>query len=259
LEALCSQLASVHGISQEEVRGLLECTLSETLTHAMHQKFIVTFDGKQLHIYQGEGSQGNEGLMEFSPGKIRREVIRLFRYRLDTELKRRKALAEHEYLRLLRGRVLRGTIDRVLENGNLSVLVVVEEMFSCRELRGTCTVANQPVHERGNYRKGGIHFFFVSSVRLVPEGRLLRNEISLSRTTPRLTEALLIKKTGHNGIKCVRRIAGKISHVVSAERIPREAIVAIGTELGERIHVTWKSSESISTKEQVQSLTPTWV
>ena len=237
MAGLFKELAAEHGLDQEETRHLLESIISDTLSCATQQKFLAAFDGKRLQIYKGEGRSGYEGLVEIPPEKVRKEIVRLFRYRLDAELKRRKAFAEHEYLKTLRGKVLKGTIDRILENGCLSVLFYIEELFSCREWLGICPVANQPCRERGTYRKGQGLYFFISSVRLVQEGRLYRHVITLSRSTPQLTEALLIRQTGHNGVKCVRRIAGKISVVNSETRLPRESIIAVGKELRERIKV----------------------
>jgi len=121
-------------------------------------------------------------------------------------------------------------------------LFPVDELFNCREVAGTCPVSQQPQRERGTYRQGESRFFFVSSVRLVGWDKVLLVKIRLSRTTRRLPEALLTMETGMTGIRCIRRIAGKISLVTAQERLPREAILAVAAELGERVKVTWESS-----------------
>jgi hypothetical protein len=46
---------------------------------------------------------------------------------------------------------------------------------------------------------------------------------------------MLREMTGEQSIRCRRRIAGAFSEIETSERIPKEAIHAVGKELGERI------------------------
>lgn len=225
-----------------ETREILEETLSDALTEAFGRRVMVFLSGENMVIYRETGENGREGLERLSPRQIRKEVVRLCRYRIETELNRRKAIREYDFLKTLQGSVVRGVINRVMDDDSLSVLFPVEELFNCREITGTCPEAQQPPRERGTYRLGEARFFFVSSVRLVDWGKVLLLEIRLSRTSRRLPELLLKMETGMTGIRCIRRISGKTSLVESPERIPREAILAVASELGERIKVTWVSS-----------------
>jgi hypothetical protein len=242
LESLCREVAREHRLHSGEARALLERTLSEALTEAFGRRVIVSLSGDDLAIYRETGRNGPEGLELLSPRQIRKEVVRLCRYRVETELNRRKAFREYDFLKTLQGAVVRGVVDRVLDDGSLVVLFPVDELFNCREVAGTCPVAQQPPRERGSYRQGEARFFFVSSVRLVGRDKILRVEIRLSRTSRRLPEALLKMETGIACIRCTRRIAGRISLVESRERLPREAILAVTAELGERVKVSWVSS-----------------
>lgn len=228
-----------------ETREILEETLSDALTEAFGRRVFVSLAGENMVIYRETGENGREGLERLSPRKIRKEVVRLCRYRVETELNRRTAIREYDFLKTLQGSVVRGVVNRVLDDDSLSVLFPVDELFNCREVAGTCPVAQQPPRERETYRQGEARFFFVSSVRLVDWGKVLLLEIRLSRTSRRLPELLLKMETGITGIRCIRRIAGKISLVESPERLPREAILAVAAELGERIKVTWVSSAGL--------------
>ena len=242
MESLCREVARKYRLPAGDIRALLEQTLSEALTEAFGRRVIVSLSGEDLAIYRETGRNGPEGLDRLSPRQVRKEVVRLCRYRVETELNRRKVIEEHDFLKILQGAVVRGVVDRVMNDGSLVVLFPVDELFNCREVTGTCPVFQQPRRERGSFREGDIRFFFVSSVRLVGRDHVLRVAIRLSRTTRRLPEVLLKMETCMTGIRCIHRIAGKISLVVSRERLPREAILAVAAELGERVKVTWESS-----------------
>ncbi|MDD2337517.1 MAG: hypothetical protein PHD01_13175 [Geobacteraceae bacterium] len=242
LESLCREVAREHRLPAGETRAILEQTLSDALTEAFGRRVIVSLSGEDLAIYRETGRSGPEGLERLYPRQIRKEVVRLCRYRVETELNRRKAIREYDFLKPLQGSVVRGVVDWVMHDGSLAVLFPVDELFNCREVAGTCPVAQQPPRERGAYRQGESRFFFVSSVRLVGWDKELLVQIRLSRTTRRLPEALLTVETGMTGIRCTRRIAGKISQIESRKRLSREAILAVAAELGERVKVIWESS-----------------
>ena len=242
LESLYREVAREHRLPAEETRVSLGQTLSDALTEAFGRRVIMSLSGENMVIYRETGKNGQEGLERLYPRQIRKEVVRLCRYRVEMELNRRKAIREYDFLKPLQGSVIRGVVDWVMHDGSLAVLFPVDELFNCREVAGTCPVSQQPPRERGTYRQGETRFFFVPSVRLVGWDKVLLLEIRLSRTSRRLSEILLKMETGITGIRCTRRIAGSISLVTSRERLPREAILAVATELGERVKVTWESS-----------------
>ena len=256
LVTLCSELALKHRLSPEETLSIMATALSDALTTAFRRRVITCLDGDRLRIYKEEKS--GDGIREIDYQGLRKYDIRLFRRRFEKELMKKKALDEHEYLSTLQGTIVRGVIDRVMDDGSLFVLFFIEELFSSRELYALCPLHDLSQRERGALRRGEARFFFVSSVRLVQIHGIFRHEIRVTRTTPRLTEALLIKLSGHKGIRCVRRIAGKMSLVVSTTKIPREAVEAVGRELGERIVVRWHSSKSPKPQGKRSSRTPTW-
>jgi hypothetical protein len=258
LESLCREVAGKYRLPAEETKNLLERALSDSLTEAFGKRVIVSFCGDALSIYRETGRDDAEGLERLSPRQVRKEVVRLCRYRVETELVKRKTIAEYDYLKTLQGAAVRGVVDRVLDDDTLMVLVHVDELLNCREITGSCPVSQQPRRERGVYREGDIQFFFVSSVRLVGREQVLRVDVRLSRTTRRLPEVLLRMETGITGIRCTRRIAGRISLVESRERLPREAILAVSTELGERVKVTWESSADPDRAREPSDRPRTW-
>ena len=255
LADLCSELAEKHRLSREETVSIVAAALSGSLTRALGRRVIICLDGDVLLIYKEEGDR--EGLKEIDYRSVRRDVVRLFRIRFGRELMKRKAVDDHAYLSTLQGTVMRGVVERVLDDGSLLVVIYIEEILTCRELYATCPLYAQSPHERGALGKGEARFFFVSSVTLVRRYEVLRNEVRLSRTTPKLTEALLARESGQVGIRCVRRIAWKISIAVSSTRLPREAVRAVSRELGERIVVRWRSAKNPSSRKK-KTRKPTW-
>lgn len=242
LESLCREVAENYRLRPEEARKLLERILSESLTEVLGKHVIVYFSGGSLSIYRETGGDGAKGLEPFSPRLLRKDVVRRCRYLVEAELQKRRAIFEHGYLLALRGSVVRGVIDRVRDDGALSVLFYVDELFNCREITATCPLSQQPPEERGAYTVGDPLFFFVSKVRLIGREMHFKVDVQLSRTSMRLPELLLKMKSEIKEIRCVRRVAGSMSVVVAGERLPREAITAVAAELGERIKVRWESS-----------------
>jgi len=91
------------------------------------------------------------------------------------------------------------------------------------------------------FHTGDARYFFVARVHLTGRERFFRGDVVLSRTSRHLPELLLKMKSGTLEISCPRRIAGRISFVVSRQRLPRETIKTVSRELGERVKVTWES------------------
>ncbi|NVN92341.1 MAG: hypothetical protein HXX11_17310 [Desulfuromonadales bacterium] len=227
-----------------ETRTLLERTLSATLSESFGKRVVVFFSGYDLLIFRERSKDGSADLEQLPTGRLSRKLLRLCRYRVGTELQKRKSLVELDYLKTLQGTIVRGTTDRVRDNGSLIVLIRMDELFRRREVSGICPLKLQPQRERGRYCIGDAWYFYVTRVSLIclaGRERLCRVDVILSRTSRLLPELLLKMKSGSGDISCPRRIAGKISFVSSKQRLPREAIQAVSKELGERVKVRWES------------------
>jgi hypothetical protein len=244
LESIYREIAREYRIPEKETRTLLERTLSASLSESFGKRVVVLFSDNELSIYRERGKDSSADMEQLPASRLSRKLLRLCRYRIGTELQKRKSLVEYDYLKSLQGSLIRGTVDRVRDNGSLIVLFRVDELFNHREISGTCPLSQQPPRERGKYRAGDARYFFVAKVRLIclsGRERLFRVDVNLSRTSRHLPELLLKMKSGTLEISCPRRIAGRISFVVSRERLPREMVLAVSAELGERVKVTWES------------------
>jgi len=240
LENLCKSVADKYRLPAEITRKLLEISLSESLTEAFGRRVIALFTKCGLQIYRECGEE--EKLERLPLPLLGKELVQKCLFRVEIALQSRKALLDQGYLNTLRGSVLRGVIDKVLDDGSLSILFYLDELFNCREIAGTCPFSQQPPRERGHYRPGDPLFFFVSRVHLVGREDVVKVDVRLSRTSMRLPELLLRMKSGMGEIWCVKRIAGRLSILTARQRVPGEAISAVARELGERIRVRWGSS-----------------
>ena len=263
LESLSREIAREYRIPERETIALLEQTLSAVLSESFGKRIVAVFTGDDLTIYRERGMDGSAELEQLPVGRLSRKLVRLCRYRVGTELQKRKSLVEYDYLKSLQGTLVRGIVDRVRENGSLIVLFRLDELFNRREISGTCPLSQQPARERGRYRAGETRYFFVSKVRLVGlihqnvRERLFRVDVLLSRTSRHLPELLLKMKCGTLEISCPRRIAGRTSIIVSKERLPKEVIQEVSAELGERVKVTW-GPEKVYQAQRRASCPPTW-
>jgi len=258
LQLLCKDIAEKFRLPAGENRKLLESALSESLTEAFGKKVIVFLSGDSLSIYLATGRNGSVILKRLPPGLLRKDLVRRCRYCVERELERRKTIIEFGFLKSLRGTAVKGVVDRVRKDGSLSVLFYLDELFDYREIAGTCPVSQQPTEERGLYAPGDCHYFFVSKVLLVGREKALKIDVRLSRTSMRLPELLLKMKSGIGEIRCVKRIAGCISIVTAPKKLPREAILAVSAELGERVRVIWGSRAGSERKRMRAKQPPTW-
>jgi hypothetical protein len=214
------------------------------LSESFGKRVVVLFSDNELSIYRERGKDSSADMEQLPASRLSRKLLRLCRYRIGTELQKRKSQVEYDYLKSPQGTLVRGKVDRVRENGSLIVLFRVDELFNQREISGTCPLSQQPPRERREYHIGDSRYFFVAKVRLVclaGREKLFRVDIRLSRTSRLLPELLLKMKSEIVEISCPRRIAGRISFVISRERLPREIVLAVSAELGERVKVTWES------------------
>jgi len=242
LEHPCKKIAGEYRLPAGETKAFLERTLSSALSESFGKQTVVLFTGNSLSIYRERGKNNVSELEQLPISRLSRKLIRRCRHQAETELQKRKALAEYDYLKPLQGTLVRGIIERIWEDGSLIVLFNLDELFNRREIRGVCPLPLQPPGERGRYRREDVRYFFVAKIRLIRLAEwLFRVDARLSRTSRLLPELLLKMKSECADIKCIRRIAGKISFVVSKERLSREAIREVSAELGERVKVTWES------------------
>ncbi len=217
----------------------VEEAISRVLTRSFNLDILVNI-GDELEIFTvRDGLQSDRIRLDTLSRQLKRQI----RYQIEQELEKQQSLREQEYLRTIRGRCLLGEVRKVSRNGDLTLSLDVEDHFRSLILTGVCPARQVPPHERGRFHPGARKSFLITSVLPVLERDKAKVLIRLSRTSKALPESLLREKTEGLSIRCRRRIAGAFSEIETSQRIPKEAIQAVGKELGERIIVRVVASQ----------------
>lgn len=222
-------LLTKYDLPAPEAALAIEDAITGVLFKAFKMDIMVNI-GKELEIVA-------HGDRRIDPTNLSRQLKRQIRYQIERELEKRQSLWEQENLRSLRGHCILGEVKKISPNGNLIIALEVEDHFKSLILTGICPARQVPRHERACLRAGTKKTFFVMSVLPVLEKDKAKVLIRLSRTSKSLPESLLREMTGERSIRCLRRIAGAFSEIETSQRIPKEAILTVGKELGERIIV----------------------
>jgi hypothetical protein len=167
--------------------------------------------------------------------KLRRHLL----HQIELELQKRRTLIEAERLKELRGTVAPGEITRIAADGALVVTLEIADCYRRLILTSECPTRCQPLHERGRYLIGSVKQFYITSVvPVMVKRRSSKVRILLSRTSMELPRLLLQECSRISGIQCWKRIPGGYSDIVTPTRIPKDAINAVGKELGEHLNVS---------------------
>lgn len=240
------ELLAKYGLPEDDVALAIEEAISYVLSRAF-QMDVLARVGVGLEIVAlAKSGIGSQDLEPIDMANISRQLRRQIRYQIERELEKRQSLREWDLLRSMRGRPVAGEVRKVSQNGDVTITLEVEEHFRSLILTGTCSARQIPPKERGFFQIGTKRTFFVTSVLPVREKDKSKVLIRLSRTSRALPESLLRETTGEASIRCRRRIAGAFSEIETSRRIPKEAIQAVGKELGERIIVRVVATEKKS-------------
>jgi hypothetical protein len=213
----------------------IEEAISGILSRAFNKDIMVNV-GEELEVVALDDRR-------IDPATLSRQLKRQIRYQIERELEKRQSLREQDYLRSLRGRLILGDVRKISTNGDLTIVLEVEDRFRSLILTGICPARQVPPHERGCLHIGAKKLFLITSVLPVLEKDKAKVLIRLSRTSKTLPEILLRENTGELSIRCRRRIAGAFSEIETSQRIPKEVIQSVGNELGERIIVRVVASQ----------------
>lgn len=231
-------LLAKYDLSTPEAALAIEEAISGALSNAFNMDILVSVGDEMEVVALGD--------RQIDLASLSRQLKRQIRYQIERELEKHQSLREQEYLRTLRGRHILGEVRRIAPNGDLSVALEVEDHLRRFILTGTCYARQVPPHERSCLHIGARKTFLITSVLPVVEKDKAKVLIRLSRTSKSLAESLLREMTGEQSIRCQRRIAGAFSEIKTSQRIPKEAILAVGKELGERIIVRAVASKKES-------------
>jgi len=211
----------------------IERAISRALTNVFHAPFAVRMNQK-LEIWKVPPDGGVE---EFTQRKFSSQMRRYLLHEIEKELRAAQVVLESEKLLSLKGKVITGVVKRNEPNGNVLVELELVDLFERYILLGECPPRFQPPHERSRYLPGDVKEWYVTSVKPVARRNRAWVTVQLSRVTRHLPAILLASKSGVDRIKCISRLPGNESHLVAAQRIPKEVISAVKNELKEDVRV----------------------
>jgi hypothetical protein len=158
-------------------------------------------------------------------------------FEIENELRAAQVVLESDKLLSLKGKVVTGKVKRIDTKGNVLVEMELVDLFERYILIGECPPRFQPPHERRRYVPGETRKWYVTSIKPVAGRNNARVLVKLSRVARPLPAILLTGQSGIDRIACIRRFPGNESHIVADQRIPKEAIAAVKSELREDVRV----------------------
>lgn len=233
-ENLLRELLARYGdLPGQKALDAIERAIARALAKAFKIPFAVRLNSK-LVIWM---IPPNGPIEEFTERKLNKRLRRNIIFEIENELRVAQVLREYENLQSLQGKVVPGVIRKIRVVGNVLVEMELTDLFERYILMGVCPLRYQPPHERKSYFLGETRMWYVTSVCPVASHNHARVHVQLSRATIQLPAILLSTHSGIDKIKCIRRILGGESHIVTHQRIPRDAITAVIKELKENVRV----------------------
>lgn len=180
-------------------------------------------------------------------GPIKHTVKRLLVRELERILCNLSTADDLKKWKKITGQTVRGTIGRISSDGSLGVILGLAGLLGevTDEIVGICPKGLQPPRERNYYRSGETRWFYVNSVKAIKTpGGISAVRVELSRTATILPVSLLRREMPEKiKMSCTRRVVGKISYILAERQLPREAILKVGKELGERVKVKYPEKD----------------
>ena len=239
------ELAEIYGLPEETVKAELLESLSRSLTGIFGAEVEVLSSGSgALEIYRYQDSAGDLRVRSMPLFGVGRRALRQVRRDLTLALAKMRVLRDYDLFRDLAGNVIEGMVTKAVEHGSLSVRLFADSPYSSgKVIIGSCPYRRQTPKERSTYRPGDILSFQVLEVSPIMESGMPRLEVIVGRNGRGLVEGLLRKQLRKSlsgkdlKIKCVKRIAGAYSEVVSSSSLPAQDVKRVSDELKEYIRV----------------------
>jgi len=232
---ITAEIISESGLDKDDALDAIEVAVARVLTHAFKTNIAVRIkDHLQILVYQPGGAPTTISIAEIDR-KLRRHV----QHQVELELQLRKTLNEAGHLKELRGYTAPGEITRIAEGGSLIVTLEIADHYRRLILSGICPARFQASHEREHYRPGTVMEFHITSVvPVMVNHRSTKVRVQLSRISRELPRLLLQERSRIDGIRCLKRIPGAFSSIVTPSRIPKHIINSVGKELKEHLYVS---------------------
>jgi hypothetical protein len=228
-----ADLLEKYGLPYDMSARAVEIGVTRALTRALRAPVMAVFAEEGLAVYLlSRGVQEQISLAGLS-----RKTKALMLDCIELELMKRSSAMEALEIGTLRGSMVTGRVEGLLINGALKVRTEINHGFRTRTYVCECPVFRQPRHERLGYKTNIVMPFIVESCLPVTDGNRAWVRIVVSRTARSLPALLLTELTGISGIKCLRRLPGAKSELVTRKVIPKSAINAVGKGLKEHLHV----------------------
>jgi len=242
------ELADIYYLPEEAVKTELLESLSKSLAAVFGTEVeVLPSETGSLEIFSYRDASGDLQVRSLPVSSIGRHAIKRIRRDLSLSLAKIRVLRDYDLSRDLVGRVVEGMIVKAVNHGSLSIRLQANGSCNPGNLVGSCPYRFQTPKERGTYRPGDVLSFQVLKVSPVMENGMPRLEITLGRNGRGLVEGLIMKRVWENPscrdvkARCVKRIAGAYSEVVSTAPVSRDAIKSVSDELKEYIRVVRKS------------------
>lgn len=244
-----SELADIYGLPEETVKAELLESLSNSLTAIFGTEIeVLSNETGTMEIYSYRATSGDLQVGNMPISSIGRRALRRIRQNLTLALVKRRVLRDYDLCRDLVGCVLEGRVVRAVNHGALSIRLLADSPYHPGNvLVGSCPYRLQTPKERGTYRPGDILSFQVLKASPVMESGMPKLEITLGRNGRGLVEGLLLNQIRNSPsgrdikVRCIRRIAGAYSKIVSTSPLPLHIIKSVSDELKEYIQVARES------------------
>lgn len=245
IQIIVTELAQQYGLSDYEVISTLEDLFSQQLSRWHEETVLVriledySLDATALNPLTGnlESRKVTASSLKISSTKgfnsIRKQITKLL-YRKATI---REASVYNQFLHeVVPGEV--ALVDKI--TGRLYVEI---ELLRGQTITAICEYQHQTPYMKQNahYLVGEKMQFHLFKIEMVELQGVPRINIYVDRTSKILVTKLLKRElngsSARTRLTCVKRIVGGYSLVLSSQRLPQTAIVAVDRELRERIKV----------------------
>lgn len=255
-----AELAQEYGVQEFEIISTIEDLFSQHLSRWHKESVLVrlledyTFDATVFNPLTGnlESRKITANSLKINSTKgfnsIRRQIAKI--------LYRKAILKEVSLYRQFLHEIVRGEV--ALVDKTTGRLYVEIELRKGEPLTAMCEYQYQTPYMKKNahYLVGEKMEFHLNKVEMVEFQGVPRINVYLDRTSRILVTKLLKRQLNGSAattkLSCVKRVVGGYSLILSNQRLPKEAIVAVDRELKERITV-FATTENINPDRIVYS------
>lgn len=245
IKAQITELTEEYGLQEFEVISTVEELFGQHLSRWHNESVMV----RLLEDYTFDATVFNSLTGDLEPRKLTANSLKInsdkgfnsIRRQIAKQLYRKATLKEASLYRQFLHEIVKGEV--VLVDKATGRLYVEIELRKGELFTAICESQYQTPYMKKNahYLLGEIMDFHLNKVEVVEIQGVPRTNIYLDRTSRILVTKLLKRQLNGSAattrLSCVKRVVGGYSLVLSSERLPKEAILAVDRELKEKITV----------------------